>query len=718
MGRFTPNRRHLDRVQFVSAVIDRGTRRLAVRAPLRPGALLCRARAAGVVAVAIRVGGAFSLECKTPARVLLAIENVCTWTLATRDVGGKVYATSLCEVWTMAHFPVDEREPHRKRVWVRGLVCSLLPPFFQFACSSPEQAAPNTEPPSTGTAVTPRDSSPRAESGASAPVETSVGTQDGGFDSPIQVSPRTDGGANETVSVAGPPEPPRCEPGVPVTSQLPLLSNIEYENTVSDLLGLPLQVANGLAPDATGTLDGRAWDAYLRAARRISMDVVSRADHLRTLLPCDTEDQPCVEDFIAQFGKRAFRRPLTTNEQLRYLRLYEERATLTKDGSFVQALELIIRALLASPSFLVKGELTVNGDDPQNLPLNDWEIASRLSYALTATMPDAELFSAASADSLRTPEQILAQAKRLLHTERGRAQVSRFHRSFLQMDVGGRWTTDISRDSEVYPLFAPTQVPAMNTETSLFMDHVTYGQGSYQDLLTLPVGFVNRDLAPLYGLDSDDFADAFTLVELDPERYSGLLTRIGFLMSHSSTNRTNPITRGAFIQKFLLCMSMPPPPAGASATPLPDAAELRTNRARVDAQTADAACVYCHHNIINPVGFALENFDALGAYQTLDNGEPIDSRATVLLGDEQFEVSGAVELMQRIAQSPVAQRCYAQSWLAFAYGRLPTPQDLCTVEDTSSRMTSREYGILDLVADLTQSVQFSHRAVGPTEEAP
>jgi hypothetical protein len=138
----------------------------------------------------------------------------------------------------------------------------------------------------------------------------------------------------------------------------------------------------------------------------------------------------------------------------------------------------------------------------------------------------------------------------------------------------------------------------------------------------------------------------------------------------------------------------------------------------VDAQTSDPACSYCHHNLINPLGFALENFDSVGAYQTLDNGEPIDSHAKVLLGDQLVEVSGASQLMQHLAESPEAHLCYAEGWFAVAYGRRASDEDACLLQAASTRMQDAQYSILDLVADMTQAEQFRYRAVGPAEETP
>lgn len=157
---------------------------------------------------------------------------------------------------------------------------------------------------------------------------------------------------------------------------------------------------------------------------------------------------------------------------------------------------------------------------------------------------------------------------------------------------------------------------------------------------------------------------------------------------------------------------------GAESTPLPTDASLVTNRQKVDAQTADAQCMKCHHEIINPTGFALEMYDAMGSVQTQDNGADVDSTATVLIGSGAREVGNALDLMQELANAPEAQECYARNWVSFAYQRALTQQDGCTAKELAFNVAGGDYSILELIADLTQAEQFSYRVLGPTEVTP
>ena len=229
----------------------------------------------------------------------------------------------------------------------------------------------------------------------------------------------------------------------------------------------------------------------------------------------------------------------------------------------------------------------------------------------------------------------------------------------------------------------------------------------------------DAELAPLYGLDPAGFGAELVKVDLDPATRSGLFTRLGFLSAYSLANRPSPILRGAFIQKEVLCASIGAPPPGAESTPLPQMEGLDTNRARVDAQTSPAECAGCHHTFINPTGFALEAYDAIGRYQSTEPGTnvPIDTTASVVLGSRTVDVNGALELSSALAASPDANKCYARKWVQVAYERSLTNEDSCTVDDLRAKLTAGGYTVVNLIADLTQADSFRYRAV-PSEVAP
>jgi hypothetical protein len=505
-----------------------------------------------------------------------------------------------------------------------------------------------------------------------------------------------------------------CSPGIPGTSQLPRLSGVQYDNTIRDLVGIDSQPSSLLAPDSLGSVDQRAWDGYQAAAAAVAEQVMANAAARTQVIPCSAapDEAACVTQFITSFGQRAFRRPLTSAETARFQQLYTDRAAITATGSFDEVTGLILKAFLLSPSFLVRGEIA-EAAAGQYFALSPYEVASRLSYMLWGSMPDEQLFAAAASNSLSTPAGILIEAQRMLTSPKARTRVAAFHRFYAHMGPGTRWTAAIQREPTYYPLFKESVIPALSEETARLFEAITFDRGgSFQDLLTTPLAYVNAALAPIYGLDPNAYGNDLVEVTLDPAKRPGIFTRAGFLTAYSLYNRPSAILRGAFIQKDLLCTEIGSPPPNAESTPQPTEG-LLTNRERTDAQTAAATCAGCHHSLINPTGFAMEAYDAIGAWQTTEkeNGAPISTVSSVPLNDQNFvDVSGPADLMRAIAASPEGQRCYAQKWVQFAYERAVNAQDACTVDTLTTKLTSGGYTILNLVADLTQSDSFRLRA--------
>ena len=506
-----------------------------------------------------------------------------------------------------------------------------------------------------------------------------------------------------------------CVVGVPATTQLPRLSRVQYDNTIKELFNLDMQPSAMLAPDTRGSVDQRAWDGFKTAADAVSVAVMANATAKARYITCTpaTADMgaACAKTVIETFGRKAFRRPLIAAEVTRFTILFTNRATLTAGGTFDQAMQVVLKAMLMAPSFITKAETTEATKEGANFVLSGYEVASRLSYMLWQSMPDETLMMAAGSGSLNTSAGILSQATRMLQDPRARAMVSTFHQQYAHMGEGTRWV-DITRDPS-FTQFSAGLVPTLSAETSRLFEYITFdkGSGTFRDLLTTPVGFVNNQLAPIYGV-TGTFTSALTQTNLDPAQRPGVFTRAGFLTAYSLYDRSSPILRGAFIQKEVLCTAIPMPDNAFLSTPLPTTGA--TNRERVDAQTADAMCTACHHTLINPTGFTMENYNAIGAWQTAEKGTnaTINTAADVQIGGAKVAVTGAADLMEKIAASADAQRCYAQKWVQYAYERVPTDQDACTVNDIAMKMAtpSSTYAIVNLIADLTQSQTFRYRA--------
>jgi hypothetical protein len=509
-----------------------------------------------------------------------------------------------------------------------------------------------------------------------------------------------------------PVDPTVCTPGIPATSQLPRLTRAEYDKTTRDLLGLDVQPSSMLAPDTLGAVDQRAWDGFKTAADSLATQVLSNATAKAKVLPCTTDNATCINQFVTAFGQKAFRRPLTTAEVSKFTALYTNRATLTQTGTFNEAVTLIIKTFLMSPTFLTKAETSTAAPDGNSYALSSWEMASRLSYTLWGTMPDDMLFTAAQANKLQTQADILGQAQRMLQDPKARAKVAEFHAAYALQGDATRWS-EAAHDPAMFPAFKTTMVPTLSAEAAKFFDYITFdAKGTFQDLITKPIAFIDKDLAPIYGMSST--STTLQMVNLDPNQRAGVFTHAGFLASYSSYNRTSPILRGAFLEKQVLCRQIPAPPPDAAGTPLPPAStDLNTNRKQVVAQTevAGTQCAGCHAPVVNPPGFALEAYDSIGQWQTTEKGTgaAIDSTADVAIGSKNVHVTGPVDLMTQIASSPEAESCYAQRLVTFAYERELTNQDVCTVQMLAGKMNTTGYNIISLLTDLTQTQSFRYR---------
>jgi hypothetical protein len=313
-------------------------------------------------------------------------------------------------------------------------------------------------------------------------------------------------------------------------------------------------------------------------------------------------------------------------------------------------------------------------------------------------------------------ENLDAQIARMLQDPKAHDMVNAFHQVYLLMGAGTRWNT-ADKDPTLFPTFNRAVVGDMTEETLRIFDKIAFtAGGSFKDLLTTNLAYVNASTAAIYGLPNpEQYGTTLTEVTLDGSR-PGFLTRLGFLNNFSNYSRTSPIFRGAFISKQILGIHIDSPPPGAEQTPLPVAPELDTVRKQVDEMTKGVDCAGCHHTYINPPGFVMEAFNSMGVWQTAEQGTGavIDNVADVTIdsGKTPVHITTPAELMTQIANSPGAKRQYVAKWVGYAYERNNDPADSCTVDQLAHKMATTEtYAILNLIADLTQTQSFRLRAV-------
>lgn len=563
---------------------------------------------------------------------------------------------------------------------------------------------------------------PTPTGGATTPVPPGVTTP-----APTNPSPVTPGTDTPPVEPGTPPPPvapaTECKPGVPATSQVPRLTNAQYERTVFDLLGVQ---ANGLlSAEQEGSINKTIWDSYVASAKSIAKTVMADPALKANFMTCTPagDGTECLQSTIVDFGARAYRRPLTPDEIADFEEhILAKRADVTESNTPEQVAELILATFLQSPSFLQREELGEDTDADGNFILTSYEVASRLSYLLWGSMPDDELFLAAQNDQLKTKEQVLAQATRMLDDDKARFISREFHDKYVQLtdsQKADRWTATM-KSTSLFPAFVPQVTGDMIMETQMLFDDVFTSGGTFQDLFLTKTAFVTSRTAPIYGV-TGNFGETPTKTTLDDSR-PGFLTRIGFLAAFSNQERNNPIIRGAFITKDVLGVDPGAPDPNAANAALPTDASLDTLRKRVDVMTSAEGCSNCHKPFINPPGFVLEAFDASGAAQALDHtvvaeGAQLDTSADIMLSmyESPVRVENPAQLMAAIAAAPGAQRLYASKWVSYAFDRVLTGPDLCTVDALGAKLAAGGYSIKNLMTDLTQQNYFLTRAVEVTQ---
>lgn len=505
--------------------------------------------------------------------------------------------------------------------------------------------------------------------------------------------------------------------GVAVVTRVARLTHAQYDSTVFALLGVSDKPAGSFAPDSADgyafdnginlRVDGRLGPQYRLAAEELAEKAAADGAFLGRIVSCTEQSSACSDQFIAELGKRAFRRPLLDAEKARFAALFARGAELVGSGNaFSDGVRLVVEALLQSPQFLYRTELSAQVGSDGLIPLDSWEMASRLSYLLWGSMPDAELFGAAEAGRLTTPADVTAAAERLLAQPQALESVRSFHAQTLRF---ARFQK-VSPDADRYPN-APQDMPAKLEEASnLFVKEVVFGaQGGIAQLLSAPFAYADSALAPLYGKAVS--GTGFQRLEFAGGERAGYLMQLGFLASNAYAVRTDPIHRGLFVQRDLLCRNIPDPPPGASMTPLPPTSEqIKTTRQQIELLTSTGSCSGCHR-MINAPGFAFEAFDAAGQRREQDNGVAVDTSGTTTLDGAPVSFSNAAELVQALAQSAEARACYAGKWLEYAYGRSKVAGDQATQDALSQEALST----LQLVTRITTTPGFRLRAPNPAE---
>ena len=508
--------------------------------------------------------------------------------------------------------------------------------------------------------------------------------------------------------------------GIPAALPARRLTRAEYNASVAVLLQDSTSPATNLPPEVIGNLFSNdsaqqpVSDDLVAGYNTVAADIATRATQatvLAALAPCaaaattPSAQDACAQTFMQSFVAKAYRRPLAADETAGLLALEQG---VTASATFSSGLGAIIETALQSPDFLYRIEFGVTdpADPTLRRPSGD-EMATRLSFLFWGVGPDDALRTAAASGELLTTAGVLKNAQRLLADGRSHGVVKYFFDSLFPLTT----LTDLARDPVLYPNFTNQIGSYMRQETETFLDNEIFsGTGTWPSILTANYTFVNGPLATYYGI-SGVTGNTFQKVQLDTTKRLGLLTQGGVMTGTTVTNSTNPVLRGSFVVNKLMCQNigLPSDPAILAQVKIPDEVTGTTGRQRFSQHSLQTICRGCH-SLMDPVGFAFENYDAVGQYRTTDGGQMIDASGKIpdVGGVTEPTVIGGIEIAKQLAQSEVAQQCFAQHWLEYGYGRTlhGAPAELCLQEKINTAFKASGYNVKQLMLDLTQTPAF------------
>jgi hypothetical protein len=559
-------------------------------------------------------------------------------------------------------------------------------------------------------------------------------TASGGGSQPVGTggTAASSGGAGSTLD---------CSAIKPGRSPLRRLTTYEFNNTVRDLLGdttnpgseLPSEIlGKGFGNDADlQSVSDLLAEKYYSVSETVAARATENTAALARLHTCANNlavanEEACVRSILNAVLPRAFRRSVSQPEVEEFVALYKSTRALSSTVTFGEGVSAVLAAMLQSPEFLYRPEFgTEVAGNPRVRMLTGSELATRLSYLFWQTIPDAELLRAAASGELASPEGIHAQAQRLISDSKARATVRFFFDNLLPVSD----LANLTRDTALFPGFSASVGAAQRQEVQRVLEYEifentsaapgsAYAAGSWPAALTAPYTFVNKALFDFYGAAT--FASGTSVtgtelkkVELNTSQRLGLLTLGGMMAGTTTTNLTNPVLRGGFVVKHLMCRDIPLPNFAVSP---PEPYSGKTARERFSKHRADPGCAGCHQ-FMDPLGLALENYDAVGRFRTtertvIDNvtyDTPIDPSGSV--PGVEGTANGPVELVRLLASSEEVQNCFATSWMQFAYGRVLDERDDCNRQTVQGSFKLAGYDVKKLLLALTDSDAFRYVTV-------
>jgi hypothetical protein len=424
------------------------------------------------------------------------------------------------------------------------------------------------------------------------------------------------------------------------------------------------------------------------------------ASHKKIFLCDPNSGAACVDRILTNLAHHAYRRPVTKTD----VAALSKFVTLAKANgqSTEQGIQLALEAVLVSPNFLFRIERDSKPTDPTAVhPVSDVELASRLSYFLWSSMPDDELLTLAEAGKLHERATLDAQMKRMLADERSSAIADNFAGQWLEL----RNLDVIKPDPQKFPAWTPELREDMRTETRMFFDHILRDDRPISEFLDARYSFLNQRLAKFYGV-AGVTGPEFRKVELDTPQRGGILSQASVLAVSSYPTRTSVVLRGKYILNNILGAPPPPPPGNVPSLDDDAVGATASLRQSMEKHRADPSCASCH-NKMDPLGFGLENYDAIGRWRTKDGKFDVDASGTLPNGKT---FSNPAEMRSLfLSQLPAFSRCITEKMLTYSLGRGLNFPDRRVVDEIDHKLAANNYGFQTLIYEVVHSLPFQSR---------
>jgi len=511
------------------------------------------------------------------------------------------------------------------------------------------------------------------------------------------------------LSRAGMMETSDCKVG---TSPFRRITNTEYNNSLRDLLGDTSDPSQRFETEDLQDIFSNSTNLQHVTEQQgkdyvsVAVTAAENVKDIKKLIGCASDSEDCVSKFIGPFAMRAYRRPLTDEESSELLTLYK--TARSDSGDADTGVRAVIASVLTSPNFLFYPEF---GDKDSKIAgaktLSGYEQAARLASLLWQSVPDAALLEAAESGKLSSPEDIEIQARNMLADSRAKTALGTFFDEWFKAYK----IYDASKNTTIYDTWSDGLRTAMYEERKLFIEHVMFeDDGRLDTLFTADYSFINKDIAAVYGVEGVTGND-FKKVQLDSKVRSGIVTQGAMLAALAASDASSPIKRGVWVRNSVMCNTLTP---AANVPPLPELSPDVTNRERYKEHSDNDACRTCHQ-MIDDVGFGLENYDGIGAWQTADtNGNAIDSAGSVpYYYDDTTQqgptFTGGRELAEVLVASTQVQSCAVQRAIRYALARAPsTTDDECAAKAVTEVFNQTDGDLREVLVAVTVTDSFTN----------